>query len=378
MKHETLYDGAFVGGGLAGLTAAIALSKLGYRVVVFEKEQYPFHKVCGEYISLESWDYLELLGLPLQQLQLPIIKKLVVSAPSGQILEQALPLGGFGISRYTLDEHLKNIALENNVVVLEQCKVEEVVFKNEAFHIQTNQGNFQSKTCCGSYGKKSNLDVKWKRPFLSQPPNKLNNYIGVKYHIQTNFPVDTIALHNFKDGYCGISKIEGDKYCMCYLTNAANLKKHLSIPVMEEKVLAQNPHLRQLFANSTRLFDAPLSISHISFDKKSTIENHVLMLGDAAGLITPLCGNGMSMAMHAGKIAVIHLDSFLQNKISRSQLETAYTRDWKTNFAGRIRVGRIIQSLFGKPALTNLFVGLMKKMPWLTRWLIGKTHGKPF
>ena len=74
---------------------------------LFEKEQYPFHKVCGEYISLESWDFLESLGLMLSDMQLPIIKNLIVTAPNGNQLQQALPLGGFGISRYKLDTCLK-------------------------------------------------------------------------------------------------------------------------------------------------------------------------------------------------------------------------------------------------------------------------------
>ena len=59
--------------------------------------------------------------------------------------------------------------------------------------------------------------------FILQKPNKLNNYIGVKYHIKINWPEDLIALHNFENGYCGISQIEGNKYCLCYLTTAKTL-----------------------------------------------------------------------------------------------------------------------------------------------------------
>ena len=67
-----------IGGGLAGLSLSIQLAKAGYKVVLFEKEKYPFHKVCGEYISLESWNFIEQLGLPLSNMNLPIIKKLIV------------------------------------------------------------------------------------------------------------------------------------------------------------------------------------------------------------------------------------------------------------------------------------------------------------
>ncbi|MGZ8558862.1 MAG: NAD(P)/FAD-dependent oxidoreductase [Chitinophagaceae bacterium] len=88
------YDVAMVGGGLAGLALSIQLAKQGHRVIVFEKEEYPFHKVCGEYISLESWDFLMSLGLDLQQMDLPMITQLQVSSLNGKIIEQKLPLGG--------------------------------------------------------------------------------------------------------------------------------------------------------------------------------------------------------------------------------------------------------------------------------------------
>ncbi|MDQ6757933.1 MAG: FAD-binding protein, partial [Bacteroidota bacterium] len=84
MNDDKLYDAAIVGGGLAGLTLSIQLAKAGYNVILFEKEKYPFHKVCGEYISLESWDFIKRLGLNLDEMNLPIIKKLIVSSPNGK------------------------------------------------------------------------------------------------------------------------------------------------------------------------------------------------------------------------------------------------------------------------------------------------------
>ncbi len=225
MNNETLYDCAIIGGGLAGLTLSIRLSMQGHKVILFEKERYPFHKVCGEYISLESKPYLESLGLSLDKMQVPLIKKLVVSSPDGNELKHVLSLGGFGISRYKIDDALKKIALDAGVFIMEECKVEDAFLKNDHFELQTMKGNFNSRFCCGSFGKKSNLDIKWKRAFVQQVPNKLNNFIAVKYHVQAMFADDTIALHNFKDGYCGISKVEDDKYCLCYLTNASQPEK---------------------------------------------------------------------------------------------------------------------------------------------------------
>src|SRR5215831_9405600 len=95
MNSDRSYDVAIVGGGLAGLALSIQCARQGYRTILFEKEKYPFHKVCGEYISFESWNFLEDLGVPLGQMKLPKITRLVVTAPNGKELRHDLPLGGF-------------------------------------------------------------------------------------------------------------------------------------------------------------------------------------------------------------------------------------------------------------------------------------------
>jgi len=375
--NEIVYDTAIVGGGLAGLTLSIKLAVGGRSVILFEKEQYPFHKVCGEYISMECWDYLHTLGLPLKNMSLPLINKLVITSPSGNILHTKLPLGGFGISRYKIDNDLKNIAIEKGVTILENCRADDIVFEKEIFVIKTNAGSFKSRVCCGCYGKRSNMDVKWKRNFITRKNNKLNNYIGVKYHVETNSDAETISLHNFKDGYCGISKIEDNRYCLCYLTNAENLKKCGSIEKMEQTVLSANPFLKDLLENTRKIYQ-PVTISQISFNIKSQVENHVLMAGDSAGMITPLCGNGMSMAIHAGKIAAGYISDFLDSKISRDELEVCYSEQWESLFGKRLRTGRIIQYFFGKVWLSDFFINTMKQFPGLTKKTISLTHGKPF
>jgi flavin-dependent dehydrogenase len=379
MTETTQYDVTIIGGGLAGLALSIQLAAKKYSVALFEKEEYPFHKVCGEYISLESWDFIERLGLPLSAMQLPVIKKLIVSSPNGNALQHQLPLGGFGISRYVIDFELKKIAEAAGVSVHEHCKVEDVIFADGQFELHTAKGNFTSTICAGSFGKRSNLDVKWKRSFILKKNNKLSNYVGVKYHIKTDFPADTIALHNFKDGYCGISKVEDDTYCLCYLTNAANLRDNdNSIRELEKNVLYKNKHLKNIFETATMLFSTPVTISQISFAKKSQVQNHVLLCGDAAGIITPLCGNGMSMALHSSKIAAEAIIDFLEHITTRPQMEAVYARNWQQLFGKRVFAGRLIQEGFGKTWITNLFISIMKRLPFLTGWLIKQTHGQPF
>ena len=169
------YDVAVVGGGLAGLALSIQLANQGHKVILFEKEQYPFHKVCGEYISFESWDFLVSLGLDLKAMNLPAISSLQVSSVNGKLLEQKLPLGGFGISRFLLDHHLFQIACEVGVIVKENTKVNDIFFDQPGFSIDTSQAKYTAKLVCGSFGKRSNIDIKWKRKFSMAAKSKLNN-----------------------------------------------------------------------------------------------------------------------------------------------------------------------------------------------------------
>ncbi|MCH5717616.1 NAD(P)/FAD-dependent oxidoreductase [Niabella hibiscisoli] len=372
------YDIGIVGGGLAGLTTAIQLRRKGYTVALWEKNKYPFHRVCGEYISKESWNYLQSCGIDLPALQLPMINKLEVSAPNGTLLKTKLDLGGFGISRYWLDNLLFEEAKRVGVAVFDGRKIDQLFRDNESFELYTGNDSFKVKLVLGSFGKRSNIDIKWHRKFVTQKPNALNNYIGVKYHIKADFPGDTIALHNFKDGYCGISKIEGDQYCLCYLTTAFNLQSAGGIKEMEQKVLFQNAHLRRIFKQSEFILSSPVTISQVSFNRKEIVYNNTPLAGDACGMITPLCGNGMSMAMHGGKIFTALADDFLQQRTSFENMLGLYEKAWNSEFSARLRMGRIIQANFGKEWQTDLFINILKYLPWLTARMIRATHGRPF
>lgn len=378
MTTQRTYDAAIIGGGLAGLSLAIQLADAGRAVVLFEKETYPFHKVCGEYISMESWDFIQRLGLDLKAMQLPAIHRLHVSSPSGKLLKHKLDLGGFGISRYTLDLKLAEIAKTKGVQLIENCKVNDVEFEKEQFHISTSAGDFTSMLCAGAWGKKSNLDTKLARRFREKQKEE-KNYVGIKYHVQLDFPADLIELHNFENGYCGISKIEETKYCLCYLSDSENLKKYNGdIKKMEREVVMKNPFLNNYFSEAEFLFDAPVTVSNIRIGYKDAVEDHIFMLGDAAGNIAPLSGNGMSMAMRSSHMLAGLWNEYFNGKQNRLAIENTYTQLWERQFKKRIGLSAILQKLLKNTALTDAAIAMLKTLPALRNSVVRSTHGKPF
>jgi 2-polyprenyl-6-methoxyphenol hydroxylase-like FAD-dependent oxidoreductase len=147
---------------------------------------------------------------------------------------------------------------------------------------------------------------------------------------------------------------------------------------LEDNILCVNPHLRDIFSRAHFEWDKPQTIAQVSFAPKAPVEGHLLMAGDAAGLISPLCGNGMSMAFRAGQLADAVLTPFLEGCLSREEMEKRYRLAWNVQFSSRLRTGRLIQSLFGKPWTTKLFLKVLTPFPILTGGIIRKTHGKAF
>ena len=364
-----------IGGGLAGLISSIVVCRAGIACRVIEKKVFPFHRVCGEYVSNEVVPFLSAAGLFPHQFNPPNICKFQLSAVSGKKESMPLDCGGFGISRYTFDNFLYEQAKAAGVEFFLNEEVDAVQFTNEVFTIKTNTRALEADVVIGSFGKRSKLDHYLNRRFIS----RRSPYVGVKYHIKTDHPDDMIALHNFRGGYCGMSNIEDGKTTLCYLAHRDSLREHGSIASLEQEVLFQNPLIRSVFTNSTFLFNKPEVINEISFETKSAVEDHILMTGDAAGMIAPLCGNGMSMAIHAGKIAADLVVKFVTtNDMTRAQLEEQYSDAWNRQFKRRLWQGRQIQKLFGNAIASNIAVNLAINVRPIANAIMRSTHGQPF
>jgi flavin-dependent dehydrogenase len=363
-----------IGGGLAGLITSIQLNRAGVPCTVIEKKSYPLHRVCGEYISNEALPFLKRSGLYPEQMILPQINFFQFSSVTGQAFELPLDLGGFGISRYAFDYSLYRIALKEGVQFHLNTEVNEISFEENAFFLKTQSGEMQSHVVIGAFGKRSKIDVQQNREFVK----KRSPFVGVKYHIRCDHPNNLISLHNFPGGYCGVCNVEDKITNLCYLSHRDNLRQYGDIPQMEKAVLFQNPFLRTLFENASFLYAKPEVINEISFETKGPVENHILMAGDAAGMITPVCGNGMAIAIHSGKILSELVIQFCSGKINRTELESRYKVMWNKQFKSRLWVGRQVQKLFGDVRFSNTGVNIARYSKPLANLIVRKTHGQTF
>lgn len=368
------FEVLIIGGGLAGLSAAIALAHQGVEVAIIEKNNYPKHKVCGEYVSNEVLPFLESIGFDPFIHGAQKIDELLISGHTGKPLSSTLKMGGFSLSRYVFDAALADIAREVGIRFIQDTVIHST-FSDNRFTLSTKTGDqYVAKVVIGAHGKRSLIDKNLDRKFIQ----KSAPYLAVKAHYRGEFPSNIVALHNFPGGYCGVSKIEEDRINACYITDYSSFKKYRNIENFQREVVEQNLQLKQFFSHSTPLFDQSISIGQISFLPKSLISNHILMCGDSAGMIHPLCGNGMSIAIQSAQIASHLVGKFLNGSIPlRSDLELQYHTHWNRVFKSRLQTGRFLARLFRQKSLSKYLLFAIGLSPWLLPKIIEKTHGKP-
>jgi flavin-dependent dehydrogenase len=371
MPQKKEYDVIIVGGGLAGLSSAIHLSQQGIRVLLLEKNEYPNHKVCGEYVSNEVIPYLNSLGIDPFNFGAKKIDRLSISTKEGGLVQGNLPLGGFGLSRYAFDRILFEKAQETCDIL--HKAVAKIEFNKENFYISTICGNrYTAPYVVGAHGKRSNLDKMLNRSFMERPAP----WLAVKAHYNADFPDDLVALHTFDGGYCGLSKTETGSVNVCYMVRLEVFRKIKDIALLEQQVLSKNIHLKRFFDRAELLFEKRETISQISFQKKESVKDHIFMIGDSAGLIHPLCGNGMAMAIRG---AQLFSQCYLDNKAagrSRSHLEKAYRKAWRKVFSSRMRTGAILQKVLLNETATQYALRTLERVPSLLPRIIAQTHGK--
>ena len=103
-----MHDVVIVGAGPAGSAAAAALAQRGWDVLLLERDHFPRHKVCGEFLSPEAQATLQALDLATAVAagQPVALTHATVTTQRGQTVRMTLPGPAWGVSRFVMDAAL--------------------------------------------------------------------------------------------------------------------------------------------------------------------------------------------------------------------------------------------------------------------------------
>jgi geranylgeranyl reductase family protein len=303
------YDLIVAGAGPAGSACAITAARAGARVLLLEKDHFPRHKVCGEFVSPESLALLEWLldAKPFQSNAAIHGSRLFYRNQSA-----SLPIDppARSICRADLDLELLQAARRAGVHAEEGMTIQKVE-QDGGFTVTTSAGSFTARAVVNASGRWSQLTRK-----TSENEQGKEKWIGIKAHFTESNPPASVDLYFFDGGYCGVTPMAGNTVNACALVRA-------EVARSIEDVLARHPALESRSRAWQPLF-APLTTSGVRFRPPETEAAGMLLAGDAAAFIDPYTGDGISLALHSGTMAARALQPFFAGQYSLEQARREY------------------------------------------------------
>ncbi|UPK46834.1 NAD(P)/FAD-dependent oxidoreductase [Paenibacillus pabuli] len=369
-------DVIVIGGGIAGSTCALQLARQGHHTLLLDRQAFPRHKTCGEFMSPETTEMLEYLGIRLceQEVKPSTLDHAKIIMPQGGEIVAPLPGLAHGISRYELDRILHEQATAAGVEIVTRATITNIQLLDDySYEVEAKQGNerihYRAKTVIGAHGSK-------KLRGMTSPAELRDKtaYVGVKSHYRGITIPPRVELYFCKGGYVGISPIED---------GIANVAALLTLDTVQGSGKSVNDILQAASRTNERLASRLAEGSLVPATQVSAAALHLSNvpepwsqyphIGDAMLMIPPLCGDGMSIALRSALLCAEWTYRYLQGEVSFVQWQRGYSKEANLEFSGLLRRARRIQKLaFAK---TNKFYpGLARMLPGLATYLVKATR----
>lgn len=321
---------AIVGAGPAGSTLAALLARRGVAVALIDRDTFPRDKLCGEFLSYDALPVLDALGVALAEA--PRIEHCRVVARH-RVWNFDLPHAARGVSRMLLDERLFRTAVAAGATPITMTATE---LPN-------------ARVVVGAWGRWGRFDQQLGRDFVR---DRAHRNFGFKRHYRGATETNVIELHSFRRGYLGVSAVEDGVTNICGLVHADRLAHHKGRwESFVGELRAEEPALEAMYARYAPAQDGFLSSEPVIFRARSAVEHGIFMVGDASGILDPLTGNGMAMAIQSALVAAPFIVEALRG--DRARAEDAYRQRHHELFAKRIHWSRRAAFVLSRPALLN-------------------------
>jgi len=313
--HKYDCDVLIVGGGPAGSALAFYLAKQSIKVIVLEAEKFPRDKICGDAVSAVALAELHKMGVT----NLDEFAKSNVINDVALFIEQEkitvdlaraedLPFQGRVIPRLQLDNWIYEAAIKAGASFLEHTRLTNYSIDNSCVLAQIKEGrqtkNIKAKIIIGADGSNSTVA----RILNGNKPSEAYQLLGLRaYYEGVNGPSDRCDIFFTKDNFPGLfwffptgpntANVGSAMIGSTLPQNQNHVKTLLNNQIKNNKNFAERIGDGKM---NQKIYGWPLTFQ----DPKSKVfGTRVLLIGDAAGLINPLSGDGIQYALLSARWA---------------------------------------------------------------------------
>jgi geranylgeranyl reductase family protein len=381
--QEKKVDVLIVGAGPAGAACALQLGNSGLSVAIVDKSAFPRDKTCGDALSVDVVNQLDILSPQLAEAIFNFAHKVSsygvkIVAPNHQHIDipffhQGKEKCGFLCTRFDFDNLLVDqVRKISGITLLENCGVRKIETLVDCVKVHSDEGVITATMVIGADGAQSVV-----AKFLGMTTLERKHHsagLRVYYENITSFHPDRyIELYFFKEilpGYLWIFPLPDNKanVGVGMLSDSVS-KKKINLRETLEKLILTQPVLKERFRDARPLetvkgFGLPLGSK-----RRKISGDRILLAGDAASLIDPFSGEGIGNAIRSGRVAAEHtLTCFGKKNFSAgfnaSYDEEIYRRMWK-----ELKISKTLQLLCRKAWLLNFVVTKANRSPYLQQFL---------
>lgn len=364
--HKSLreFDVIIAGAGPAGSSAAIHLARNNQRVLLIEQKKFPRAKLCGEFISPECRRHFENLGVAdamTNEDPASITETVFYSSRGHHVTIPSSWFGGpaaLGLSRAVMDDVLLRRARTCGVEVIEGATITEPILDNDIvrgikFKLNGDEHRHTAPLTIDATGRARILT----RKLHAGEPKSKAKLIAFKVHLRnTRVTPGACEIYFYRDGYGGLSSVEGDLSNLCFIISAEHVKRHHSNPdlVMRELVMKNRRAAYTLAHAQTE--SEWLSASWERFGRQQpSPAKGLLAIGDSAAFIDPFTGSGMLMAFESGELVAEVIN---RHRNDVDAVDADYTAEYLRKFDSRLRISGWLRRAAFKPRLAGMGIAL--------------------
>ncbi|MHA1106690.1 MAG: NAD(P)/FAD-dependent oxidoreductase [Promethearchaeota archaeon] len=373
MLEKKIHDVCIIGAGPAGSTSAYYLAQKGFRPLVLEKKEFPRDKIGGDAFTQRTHVHLERMG---------VMQKLIEenkgrwTAQGGLISPSGITYTGdshaetnvhlvIAVKRKIMDEMLIRAAVKAGSELVENYSVKMVEFDNNGRYWvikskQVEQEVYHSRILVIADGSSS--PTARSLGIIKDPPQAVCSRAYIKAGTY-DFNQDGLCIYPMKlvPGYCAFLREADDDVVFCCYIIPFGENKTENLFKLHHELIEKDPFISKALGPNAELEQmkaAPIRFGGV--DK--SFDDGLLIVGDAAGMIDPLTGEGLQYAMDAAEIAADTIAEAFQKKNFEKSFFKRYHKRWMKSFGKDFKWSTRMARFCGKhPIFLDAFASVSQK-----------------